>query len=214
MSILRADGWEVKPGRADEIVAAATEIKPLLIEHGAIGARLMRISVGGTSTGLMYGEAEYEDLEALGAARASFMADESAVALVRNLNRADGPGMNSQMLLTEVIAECGQRTESIPGCVELIRVFKVGNEQTSEFLDIVGEMVSFTDRHNARLRVLRGLTGEFTGTLSTVVELADMAALGRYADDLWAEPAFLDLTKRIGSIANHVNGSVHAEVVT
>ena len=213
MPIIRADGWDVEPGRLGEVREFASQMKPLIRKHGGASPRLMRVALGGVSSGLVYGEFEAEDLEAHGRVVKGIRADESFKRLQESFGGPDGPTTSRTTLLVEVVAEPGARIESVEGAVESIQSFRVPAWRQSQFIGLAGEVAAFTDRNNARLRVLRGLTGTNTGDMSFVVEFASMAAYGRYADDIWPQPAFQDLVGRISALGEHIDGSLHAEIV-
>ncbi len=213
MTILRADGWNVKPGRIQDVRQYASEMKPLIRKHGGSSPRLMRVAIGGTSTGLVYGEFVVEDMESHGRVTAGLLADDDFKELQESFGGPDGPTTSHTTLLVEILAEVGARTESVEGCVESIQSFRVPAWHQSDFVELVGELASFTDQHDARLRVLHGLTGENTGSLSFVAEFANMGAYGRFADEIWPQPAFRDLVGRLAALGEHTDGSLHAEIV-
>lgn len=214
MTILRVDGWQVKPGRMAEVVEYARTMKPMIEKHGGASPRLMHVTVGGPMTGLTYGEFTVPDMQAYGSVISSLSNDPEVTQHIDHFSRSDGPVSSHLAGQVEVLAELGRRTESIPGCVELIQTFKIANEAIGNYLDRAGELTAFADKYNARLRVLRGLTGNQTGQVSIVVELANMAVFGAYAAETWSKQAFQDLSGRIRSIAEHLDGSLHAEVMT
>lgn len=214
MTILRLDAWPVKPGRMDEVIQYAATMKPLIEKHGGKSPRLMRIAVGGPSTGLIYGEFQVADLEEHGRVIGKLTQDDEVMQPLERFYRSDGPVESYQSGQTEVIAELGKRTESNPGCVEIIRSLSIPNERIGEYLELAGELTAFTDKHDARFRVLRGLTGDLTGQISQVVEFADMAAFGRYADDVSLQSSFQDLIGRIESVVDHLDASLHTEIAT
>lgn len=214
MSILRIDAWQVKPGRISEVIEYAAAMKPLIEKHGGKSPRLMRIAVGGPSTGLIYGEFQIADLEEHGRVIGKLADDDEVMQRLGHFYRSDGPVESHEAAQVEVVAELGKRTESIPGCVELIRNFKIPNEQLDEYLDLLGQALALASQHDVRVRVLRGLTGSQTGNVAHVIEFADMAAFGHYASDIWPRPEFQELARKMSSVAKHTDGSLHAEIAT
>ncbi|MEZ4521363.1 MAG: hypothetical protein R3A46_06950 [Thermomicrobiales bacterium] len=213
MTILRIDAWQVRPGSQAEVVEFATRMKAQIERCGGKSPRLMRVIVGGPSTGLTYGEFQAATLEEHGRIIGK-LTDDDVMQQLSRFYRSDGPVIAHEAAQAEVIAELGKRTASIPGCVEIIQNFKIANDRIGDYLELAGELAAITDGYDARLRVLHGLTGSVTGQIGQVVEFADMAAFGRYAADVWPQPAFQDLVGKVRSVARHLDGSLHAEVAT
>lgn len=213
MAFLRIDSWHAKPGRAQDIIDYAKVMRPLLIKHGAKNARLMQVHQGGSSSGLFYGEAEVEDDEDHARLTKSLMADQTVMEAVQKFHSSDGPASTNSVLLARVDAELGERTESVPGCVELISNFRIPLERRGEYIDRVGELAHRARKYDVRVRVLTGLTGNFTGTVGHAMEFRDAATFGRYADDLWGNEETRNFILGFQELGERTDVSLHREIV-
>ncbi len=213
MTIIRADAWAIRAGRMNEVHEFARKMKPMIRRHGGASPRLMRTAIGGPGSGIAYGEIEFADLESHGRVIGNMQADEEVWRVIEQFYSSDGPVNRYEMALIEVLADLCKRTESTPGCVEIIRTFRIAPEHLEKYVALASELAGYADQHNARLRILQGLSGRFTGQTSQVVELPDMPAFGRYIDDLSSKPAISDLTSQLGEIAEQVDASLHIEVM-
>jgi hypothetical protein len=105
MAVIEVISYEVKPGRQDEFVKVAKELKVILerIDVGLVSLRLMSATIAGATSGRFTLVAEYDSFTSWGKSMEKEAADPALNELAQQAGGPDGvPTLVNRTLVTEI----------------------------------------------------------------------------------------------------------------
>lgn len=197
MTVLRIDGFRVRPGRRHELFAMAGDLKPVIQANGGGRTRLMRIAFGGIDTDLHYGEIEFETMASFATYSNAMANDPVAKELLATMYGPNGPVERTTSTIFSVIDTYGSRTEGYVGGAEIVREIDVKPGRLDDVLHSIGEMTQHTGPLGAYVRSIRlAVGGQYTGRIASVAEYPDMAALGNFLHQTQVDPDIRSIVSR------------------
>ncbi len=197
MSVLRIDAFRVKPSRLAEALDLIRDLKPILLDLGARRARMMTIDTGGPSSGIYYGELEFESMAHYAVYSTAITKHEAGQKTLRSMSAPDGPTTSRSSMTTVVIDTLGKRTEGYQGGVELVREFDVPAGRMAEALKSLEPMVRVHADLGGYIRLIRpGVGAPPSGNLVTVVEYPDITTLYAFLEKTQSDPDVRGLVAR------------------
>ncbi|HEX7521906.1 MAG TPA: hypothetical protein VF441_07615 [Acidimicrobiia bacterium] len=192
MTVVGSAQSVIHPGRWKDALGLASEVSKLLGRHGARATRYMAASTAGEATATCVFSAEYDNMEAFGAASDGLIADQDLRSIIE---RSRGPAspvtVTGQSILTELPLERTGNRER--GNYVEVHISRVTPGRGGELLETARDVADFVEARgatNAQLGTI-GAAGSFTGAVSMSWEFPSMRALGKLADMWLSDPAGL-----------------------
>ncbi len=192
MTVVGSAQSVIHPGRWKDALGLASEVSKLLGRHGAKETRYMTASTAGEATATCVYSAEYENMEAFGAASDGLIADHDLHSIIE---RSRGPAspvtVTGQSIFTELPLERTGNRER--GKYVEVHISRVTPGRAGELLETARDVADFVEARgatNAQLGTI-GAAGSFTGAVSMSWEFPSMRALGKLADMWLSDPAGL-----------------------